>query len=66
MSEWHWEIEGVICDIEARRVNEVDVRTLRRVQEGIKRLQASMKRAINGLNGALDAPEIKEATSCCT
>ena len=59
MTDWHWEIEGVICDIEARQVNKVDVRTLRRVQEEIKQLQASMKRAINGLNGALDAPGIK-------
>lgn len=46
-----WDIEGVIADIQARRVNSVDVQTLRRVIMEIDRMRASMKRAKNGLGG---------------
>ena len=42
MADWITEIEGVISDIQAGQVNDVDVRTLRRVQAEIERLNKEL------------------------
>ena len=39
MTDWFYEIEGVISDIQAGQVNDVDVRTLQRVQVEIDLLR---------------------------
>ena len=57
MIDWFDEIEGVISDIQAGQVDEVDVRTLQRVQGEIERLREEIKELKN--TRVINAEDVK-------